>query len=243
MPPRTTGKGSQAIVDVYAEDEAIDAGKVDPKIKAEMEAILSRLTSDEPYNRGPRTITFGPGDEVTESYRAMPSYEDLADSYGDDDPSWAEGSPLAGDLNSDGVVDGWDTFLAGEPVGVATDPFVAEERSRNAKIAVESNTASGGSHQMLKNWLRTMLPKDSTIGFEDMIVPVGVGGEPDVKAALRINIFPYVKKDDYDHPYYDEAMLYQVREDNRAPRRPAIDLGGTSGVDFATRLMNSFLNR
>lgn len=195
----------------------------------DIDAILARLTAGQ--DDGPTTITLGDEDWAADYYDAE---EEGAD-----------------DLSA---------FLAGEPIGTAYDPFsetdpalyeqsiqdqLAFQEEVEAERIVEAESRPGSGHQALKNWLHTLLPSDTTLSVEDMIVPVGVGGDADVKAALRINIFPRVKDDGYEHPYYEEAMLYQddqARETLRTPK-PAMDLGGTEGVDFATRLRESFLDR
>jgi len=185
----------------------------------EVAAILARLTAGQ--DEGPTTITLG-----------------------DDD--WAADYYDAEEEGGGGSFE--DAFLAGEPVGggwkYSEDQLALQEEDEANRMAVAED-APGSGHQMLKNWLHTLLPRDTTLSVEDMIVPVGVGGAPDVPAALRINIFPRVKDDDHEHSYYNEAMLYQdeqARETLRTPK-PAMDLGGTEGVDFATRLRESFLNR
>ena len=234
MPPRITNKGFQSIGDVYAEDEAIDAGHVDPEIKAGVASLLASLSEGEPAERGPRTFTLGD--------------EDWAADYYDAEEEGGGGDSFR------------DAFLAGEPVGTAYDPFSETDRalyeqSIQDQLALqeedEANTMAmaeakpGSGHQFLKNYLKSLLPDDETLTFDNIVVPIGVGGEPDVKAALRINIFPRVSQTDYEHPFYEDAMLYQeerARDTLRAPK-PAMDLGGTEGVDFATRLRESFLNR
>tara|TARA_R110000824_G_scaffold10773_3_gene47172 strand:- start:2264 stop:2935 length:672 start_codon:yes stop_codon:yes gene_type:complete len=201
----------------------------DPETKAEIDAILARL--DTGQDDGPTTITLGDEDWAADYYDA-----------------------------EEESVDDLSAFLAGEPIGTAYDPFsetdpalyeqsvqdqLAFQRNEEANRIVEAESRPGSGHQALKNWLHTLLPSDTTLSVEDMIVPVGVGGEADVKGALRINIFPRVGQEDHEHSYYNEAMLYQedqARETLRTPK-PAMDLGGTEGVDFATRLRESFLNR
>lgn len=239
MPPRITNKGFQSIGDVYAEDEAIDAGYVDPEIQAGVAALLADLTAGEPVDRGPRTITLG-------------------------DEDWAADYYDAEAVDAQERASFRDAFLAGEPVGTAYDPFSEtdperyeqalqdaiewererdeeDERIANRMAVAEARPSSG--HQFLKNYLKSLLPDDDTLTFSNIVVPITVGGEPDLKGALRINIFPRVKEDDRKHPYYEEAMLYQREQARRDTMPPAMDLGGTEGVDFATRLRESFLNR
>jgi hypothetical protein len=120
-------------------------------------------------------------------------------------------------------------------------PVSVEVAARQPSQKELPPAAPTSEHQFLKNHLKA----NSPLSISEIRIPVGVGGAPDVHAALRINVFPFVEQTDYEHPYYEEAMLYQEEQARRAFRtpKPAMDLGGTEGVDFATRLRDSFLSR
>ena len=255
--PRITNEGFQAMKG----SQSAPTDSPDPEVAA----ILARLTAGQ--DDGPTTITLGDEDWAADYYDAEEEGgggDSFRDAFLAGEPVGGGWEYLPGDTNMDGHVTSADktlsAFLAGEPIGTAYDPFsetdpglyeqsirdeLAFQKNEEANRVVAAESTPGSGHQMLKNWLHTLLPDDTTLSVEDMIVPVAVGGGADVKAALRINIFPRVKDDDHEHSYYNEAMLYQdeqARETLRTPK-PAMDLGGTEGVDFATRLRESFLNR
>jgi hypothetical protein len=237
--PRITNEGFQAIGDVYAEDEAIDAGYADPEYEEDIDALLARLTAGQ--DDGPTTTTLGDEDWVGGSFK---------DDFLAGEPVGGGWEYLPGDSNMDGHVTSADktlsAFLAGEPIGTAYDPFSetdpsAFQRNEEANLQATAAATPSSDHQFLKNHLKA----NSPLSFGEIRIPVGPGGMPDVQAAKRINVFPFVEKADYEHLYYQEAMIYQNEQARRGMEaaKPAMDLGGTEGVDFATRLRESFLDR
>lgn len=252
MPPRITNKGFQAMKGA----QSAPTDSTDPEVAA----ILARLTAGQ--DDGPTTTTLGDDDWAADYYDARAEGgggDSFKDAFLAGEPVGGGWEYLPGDTNMDGHVTGADktlnAFLAGEPIGTAYDPFsetdpdiydqsiqdqLVFQRNEEANRAAAAATPSGG-HQFLKNHLKLHSP----LPFGEIRVPIGPGGVPDVQAAKRINIFPFVDRTDYEHLYYQEAMIYQNEQARRGmePAKPAMDLGGTEGVDFATRLRESFLNR
>ena len=221
--PRVTNEGFQAVKGwgkargpQRPEDE-----DTSPEYQEEVDALLARLTAGQ--DDSPSTINLDDEPLVGGSFK----------------DAFLAGEPVGG---------GWDHLPPGEGIEFANfrvlddaDDLSPFQRNEAANIQAASSAAPSSDHQFLKNHLKA----NSPLSISEIRIPVGVGGAPDVHAALRINVFPFVEQTDYEHPYYEEAMLYQEEQARRAFRtpKPAMDLGGTEGVDFATRLRDSFLSR
>jgi hypothetical protein len=233
----------------FAERAGVTVDPSEDSYEEDIDALLARLTAGQ--DDGPTTTTLGDEDWVGGSFK---------DDFLAGEPVGGGWEYLPGDSNMDGHVTSADrtlsAFLAGEPIGTAYDPFsetdpdlydqsiqdqLAFQRNEEANLQATAAATPSSDHQFLKNHLKA----NSPLSFGEIRIPVGPGGMPDVQAAKRINVFPFVEKTDYEHLYYQEAMIYQNEQARRGMEaaKPAMDLGGTEGVDFATRLRESFLNR